>query len=99
MNVQHVEQYVDTPIGQAAITWFEATGPEPARAVAVLGHGSATGVEAPDLQALAAALPALGITVALVTQPYRLARELGSRHRPGSDEPSLDTAWRAVWSH
>jgi predicted alpha/beta-hydrolase family hydrolase len=43
------QQHVDTPVGQAAITWFEADAPP--RAIVMLGHGSATGVEAPDLQA------------------------------------------------
>ena len=64
--------YVPTPVGTAGITWYPAQAP--ARAVAVLGHGTATGVEAADLQALAAALPGHGITVALVTQPYRMSR-------------------------
>ena len=81
---------VPTPVGPAGITWYPAPGA--ARAVALLGHGTATGVEAPDLQALAAALPARGVSVALVTQPYRM-----NRTRTGSDEPSLDTAWKAVW--
>ena len=81
---------VPTPVGTARVTWYPAHGA--ARAVALLGHGSATGVEAPDLQALAAALPRQGVTVALVTQPYRL-----SRSRTGSDEASLDAAWTAVW--
>jgi hypothetical protein len=81
---------VPTPVGTAGVTWYPAHGS--ARAVALLGHGSATGVEAPDLQALAAALPRQGVTVALVTQPYRL-----SRSRAGSDEASLDAAWRALW--
>jgi predicted alpha/beta-hydrolase family hydrolase len=62
------------------------------RAAALLGHGTATGVEAPDLQAIAAALPEHGVSVALVTQPYRI-----SRTRAGSSEASLDAAWRAVW--
>jgi predicted alpha/beta-hydrolase family hydrolase len=88
------DQYVDTPVGRAAITWHESAAPP--RAVVALGHGSATGVEAPDLQAIAAALPPRGITVALVTQPYRLARGLDLR---ASDEASLDTAWRAVWPY
>ena len=88
------EQHVDTPVGRAAITWCESTAPT--RAVVALGHGSATGVDAADLQAIAAALPPHGITVALVTQPYRLARGLVPR---ASDEASLDTAWRAVWPH
>ena len=88
------DQHVDTPVGPAEIAWFESA--TPARAVLVLGHGSATGVDAPDLQAIAAALPPRGITVALVTQPYLLARGLGPR---ASDEASLDAAWRAVWPH
>jgi uncharacterized protein len=49
-------------------------------------------VETPDLQALAAALPDHGVSVALVTQPYRM-----SRTRAGSDEASLDAVWRAIW--
>jgi len=81
---------VPTPVGTAGVTWYPAHGQ--ARAVALLGHGTATGVEAPDLQALAAALPRQGVTVALVTQPYRLGRI-----RTGSDEPSLDAVWTALW--
>jgi uncharacterized protein len=60
----------------------------------VLGHGSATGVESADLQAIARVLPARDVAVALVTQPYRLS---GGPH--GRDEASLDTAWRHVWPH
>jgi len=60
--------------------------------VALLGHGTATGVEAADLQALAADLPRHGIGVALVTQPYRM-----NRTRSGSDEASLDAVWKALW--
>ena len=81
---------VPTPVGKAGITWYPAHGP--ARAVALLGHGTATGVEAADLQALAADLPRRGIIVALVTQPYRM-----SRTRNGSDEASLDAVWEALW--
>ena len=91
------QEYVDTPVGPAAIAWHESA--TPARAVVALGHGSATGVDAPDLQAIAATLPALGITVALITQPYRLARSGGHPIAHASDEPALDTAWRAVWPH
>lgn len=81
---------VPTPVGTAGVTWYPAHGP--ARAVALLGHGTATGVETPDLQALAADLPGHGISVALITQPYRM-----NRARTGSDEASLDAAWKAVW--
>jgi uncharacterized protein len=89
------EQFVDTPIGRAAIARYEAA--PPSRAIVVLGHGSAAGIDAPDLQAIAAALPPLGITVALVTQPYRLVRSNGGDGVGGSDENSLDVAWRALW--
>jgi predicted alpha/beta-hydrolase family hydrolase len=84
------EQSILTPIGEARITWFEPS--DRISAVMVLGHGSATGVESADLQAIAGVLPPRGIAVALVTQPYRLSA------RPhGSDEPSLDLAWSHVW--
>jgi predicted alpha/beta-hydrolase family hydrolase len=91
------QEYVDTPVGPAAIAWYEAA--TTARAIVALGHGSATGVDASDLQAIAAALPQRGITVALITQPYRLARSSGHPVAHASDEPALDTAWRAVWPH
>lgn len=45
------EDFVPTPVGKARITWYPAHGS--ARAVALLGHGSATGIESADLQALA----------------------------------------------
>jgi uncharacterized protein len=84
------EEFVATPVGTARITWYPAYGT--ARAVALLGHGSATGIEAADLQALADALPRRGVPVALVTQPYRL-----DANPSAADEGSLDLAWTAVW--
>ena len=54
---------VPTPTGDARVTWHRAGTP---RGVLALGHGASTGIEAPDLRALAAALPVRGITVALV---------------------------------
>jgi predicted alpha/beta-hydrolase family hydrolase len=88
------EEFVPTPVGPARITWCQPDGP--ARAVAMLGHGSATGIESADLQALASALPGRGVAVVLITQPYRLARNRSSR---ASDEGSLDIAWRGVWPY
>jgi predicted alpha/beta-hydrolase family hydrolase len=85
------DEIVATPVGKARITWYPAHGK--ALAVALLGHGSATGVEAPDLQALAQALPTKGIVIGLVTQPYRLKENRGA-----ADEASLDAAWTAVWA-
>ena len=78
-----------TPVGRARLDWFPATGPR--RATLVLGHGTATGVEAGDLQALARALPDSGITVVLMTQPYRIEHD-----RRLSDEQPLDAAWEAI---
>jgi uncharacterized protein len=83
-------ELVPTSVGTARLDWFPAQG-QP-RAVALLGHGTATGVEAADLQALAAVLPQHGITVALVTQPYRVE---GNPEVAG--EASLDSAWKAIW--
>jgi predicted alpha/beta-hydrolase family hydrolase len=85
------EDFVPTPVGTARITWYPAHGS--VRAVALLGHGSATGIESADLQALAGALPPRDVTVALVTQPYRLEANPGA-----AGEASLDLAWTAVWS-
>jgi uncharacterized protein len=90
-------EYVETPVGPASIDWYRAA--QQPHAVVVLGYGTATGVEAPDLQAVAHALPPAGITVALVTQPYRLALTRNSHGQQAPDESSLDAAWRAVWPH
>lgn len=57
-----------------------------------LGHGAGGGIQARDLVALAAALPAGGITVALVEQPWRVA---GRKLAPAPK--TLDAGWRAVW--
>jgi uncharacterized protein len=84
------ERFVATPVGRARLDWYAAEGAK--RATVVLGHGTATGVEAADLQALARALPAVGIEVVLVTQPYRVEGNYDV-----ADEPSLDRAWTAIW--
>ncbi|MFD8076615.1 alpha/beta family hydrolase [Streptomyces sp. NPDC059718] len=80
---------VPTPVGDARVTWHRARRP---RAVVALGHGAGGGVEARDLQALAAALPPRGWTVALVEQPWRVA---GKKLAPAPK--TLDTAWTALW--
>ncbi len=59
----------------------------------VLGHGAGGGIQATDLQAAAAAAEAVGVTVALVEQPYRVA----GRRSPAPAK-QLDAAWRAVVS-
>jgi len=92
---------VDTDAGPARITWLPATGPRtaadpggpgPARLVLALGHGAGGGIDSRDLRALAAVLPAHGVTVALVEQPWRVA---GKKVAPAPK--TLDTGWRGVW--
>ncbi|MER5502637.1 alpha/beta family hydrolase [Streptomyces sp. NPDC002561] len=83
---------VGTDAGPARITWFPAEGAAGARLVLALGHGAGGGIEARDLRALAAALPAHGVTVALVEQPWRVA---GKKLAPAPR--TLDTGWRGVW--
>ncbi|MFE6973625.1 alpha/beta family hydrolase [Streptomyces sp. NPDC057682] len=80
---------VDTGAGTARITWVPAERP---RLLLALGHGAGGGIEARDLQALAAALPAHGVGVALVEQPWRVA---GKKLAPAPK--TLDTAWRGLW--
>lgn len=84
-----MSEIVDTPAGDARITWHTA---ERARSVLALGHGAGGGIEAQDLRALARELPAAGVTVALVEQPWRVA---GKKVAPAPK--TLDTAWRALW--
>lgn len=82
-------ELVATPAGDARITWYPAAE---ARAVVALGHGAGGGIEARDLQALAGELPAHGYTVALVEQPWRVARK-----KVAPAPKTLDTGWRALW--
>ncbi|MEV0146889.1 alpha/beta family hydrolase [Nonomuraea sp. NPDC050733] len=79
---------VMTPRGPASVQVDEADRP---RLLLVLTHGSAGGVDAPDLLAVRDAALAAGASVARVTQPFRLA---GAR-APGS-AARQDEAWCAV---
>src|SRR5579871_5876317 len=84
-----MEVLVPTPAGEARITRLPAGGRR--RATLVLGHGAGGGIDAPDLRALAAALPPGGVEVALVEQPWRVA---GKRIAP---QPKvLDSGWVPV---
>ena len=82
---------IDTPHGPAAAHLHSA--PNPVGAL-VLGHGAGGGVTAPDLVAAAGVAVALGVSVALVEQPYRVA----GRRSP-APAPQLDAAWIAVVEH
>jgi len=83
---------IATPVGDARVD--VRTPADDAGVTLVLGHGAGGGIEAPDLAVLAKLLPARGITVVRVEQPWRVAG------RKVATAPStLDTAWRAVLDH
>jgi uncharacterized protein len=84
-----VTEVVETDTGPARVTWHPAKKP---RLVLAVSHGAGGGIEARDLKALAAALPAHGVSVALVEQPWRVA---GKKLAPAPK--TLDTGWRGVW--
>jgi predicted alpha/beta-hydrolase family hydrolase len=81
---------LSTPHGDARVEVHRASRPV---ATVLLTHGAGGGIEAPDLQALAADLPRQGITVELLEMPWRVA---GRRLAP---RPAvLDECLRAVGS-
>lgn len=89
---------VGTPSGAARVITYAArragaavARPAGAPATVLLGHGAGGGIEAPDLVAIAAGLPAYGVDVVLVEQPWRVA---GRRLAPAPAR--LDEAFVAV---
>ncbi|MEV8016307.1 alpha/beta family hydrolase [Streptomyces sp. NPDC086554] len=84
-------EIVQTDAGDARITWHPAPKKK-ARFVLALSHGAGGGIEARDLKAIAAALPAHGVSVALVEQPWRVA---GKKVAPAPK--TLDVGWRGLW--
>ncbi|MGW6737713.1 alpha/beta hydrolase family protein [Streptomyces sp. NPDC055013] len=78
-----------TDAGDARITWHPA---KKARLVLAVSHGAGGGIGARDLRALAQVLPAHGVTVALVEQPWRVA---GKKVAPAPK--TLDVGWRGLW--
>jgi predicted alpha/beta-hydrolase family hydrolase len=83
---------VETPHGPARVELRTAADPkaDPEAAV-LLGHGAGGGTGAPDLQAATKAALELGLSVALIEQPYRVA----GRRSPAPAH-QLDAAWLAV---
>jgi predicted alpha/beta-hydrolase family hydrolase len=79
---------VDTPHGRALAHLHPVDAPV---AAMVLGHGAGGGVAAPDLVAVTDVARGLGVSVALVEQPYRVA----GRRSPAPAR-QLDAAWTAV---
>jgi len=80
---------IDTPRGPALVQLDRPGGVS--LSLLVLGHGAGGGVESPDLVALRDAAVAAGVTVARMTQPYRVA----GRRAP-APAGHLDEAWMAV---
>ncbi|MFD3314782.1 alpha/beta family hydrolase [Streptomyces sp. NPDC058694] len=85
----HVTETIETDAGTARVTWHRAGK---ARLVLAVSHGAGGGIEARDLRALAAELPAHGVSVALVEQPWRVA---GKKLAPAPK--TLDVGWRGIW--
>ena len=79
-----------TPSGEARAHVYPAAPPS-AGCTLVLGHGAGGGISARDLHAVAVGLPARGITVVLVEQPWRVAG-----NRVAAAPARLDQAWLAV---
>lgn len=68
---------IPTPHGDARLEVHRAADP---MATLLLTHGAGGGIEAQDLQALAAELPRQGVTVELLEMPWRVAgRKLAPR--------------------
>ncbi|MGC0329621.1 putative alpha/beta-hydrolase family hydrolase [Streptomyces sp. SAI-170] len=86
---REITEIISTDAGDARLTWHRA---RKARLVLAVSHGAGGGIEARDLQALAAALPAHGVSVALVEQPWRVA---GKKVAPAPK--TLDIGWRGIW--
>ena len=82
---------IDTPFGTANAHLNQAAEPP---AALVLGHGAGGGVQAKDLVAVAHVAHSVGLSVALVEQPYRVA----GRRSPAPAH-QLDAAWTAVIDH
>ncbi len=82
---------IPTPRGRAAAHLHRCADPVGAL---ILGHGAGGGVAAPDLLAVTQVAISLGVGVALVEQPYRVA----GRRSPAPAH-HLDDAWTAVVEH
>ena len=79
---------LDTPHGPGRLLHHPVPGAAP---TLLLSHGAGGGVEAPDLVALADALPAQGFGVVLLEQPWRVAGR-----RIATAPPTLDAALLAA---
>jgi hypothetical protein len=79
---------IATPVGEA---WVDLDAAANASQLLVIGHGAGGSVDAPDILAVRTHCLTAAISVARVTQPYRVA---GRKTPPTA--VTLDTAWHAV---
>lgn len=82
------ERVVPTPQGDGRLVTHRARTPV---ATLLLSHGAGRGIDTRDLEALAAALPRQGITVALFEQPWVVRG-----NRVASPPPTLDAGFTAA---
>lgn len=87
---------IDTEKGTA---WADVDLATNARGLLVLGHGAGGTVDAPDLIAARDAALTAGVTVARVTQPYRVAGRRGMPPHPTLDRPWLEVAAELARRH
>jgi hypothetical protein len=87
--VTTTHESIETPRGLAEVDLDRPKGR--ARGLLALGHGAGGGVGAVDLVKVRDAVLDVGVAVALITQPYRVA----GRRSP-APAPALDEAWVAA---
>ncbi|WP_017935432.1 alpha/beta hydrolase family protein [Nocardioides sp. Iso805N] len=84
-------QMIATPYGEGRLETRRARS---TIATVLLSHGAGNGIETDDLQALASALPAQGVSVMLFEQPWRVAGR-----RVASPPATLDAGLTAAVDH
>lgn len=89
MSAARTEVRLETSYGDARLVTDPATGDGPPLATVLLSHGAGGGIEARDLEALAAGLPRHGFTVVRLEQPWRVAGR-----KIATAPPTLDAALR-----
>jgi predicted alpha/beta-hydrolase family hydrolase len=74
------------------IAWADVDEAGNPRALLLLGHGAGGTVDAPDVLAARDAALSVGVSVARVTQPYRVAGRRGMPPHPTLEQPWLEVA-------
>jgi len=80
---------IETVRGMA---WADVDDAGNPRALLLLGHGAGGTVDAPDVLAARDAALSVGVSVARVTQPYRVAGRRGMPPHPTLEQPWLEVA-------